>query len=121
MRGENATVSAKSPNRLLDAPEMVDPISDLRAGTVARQGKARFSGPSGDASVIGVSPGLPISQKETAMMNNHVDEHLIEAAKEQAHEAAEEAAKEAAQKAYRGLQRGLATSPLRHETKTRVG
>jgi hypothetical protein len=80
---------------------MVDPISDLRAGTVARQGKARFSRPSGDASVIGVSPGLPISQKETAMMNNHVDEHLIEAAKEQAHEAAEEAAKEAAQEAYR--------------------
>src|SRR2546427_5770909 len=45
--------------------------------------------------------GSPNSQKETAMMNNHVDEHLIEVAKEQAHEAAEEAAKDAAQEAYR--------------------
>jgi len=56
--------------------------------------------PSGDATTRG-APFAGSSQKETAMMNNHVDEHFIETAKEQAHEAAAEAAKEAAQKAYR--------------------
>jgi hypothetical protein len=51
--------------RLLDAPERVDPISDLRVGAVARQGKAWFSGPSGDASVIGYRPTSQFSKGDS--------------------------------------------------------
>ena len=56
--------------------------------------------PSSDATTRG-APFAGSSQKETAMVNNPIDEHFIETAQEQAHEAAEDAAKVAAQKAYR--------------------
>jgi hypothetical protein len=51
--------------RLLDAPGKVDPMSDPRASALVRQGKAWFSGPSGDASVIGYRPVSQFSRGDS--------------------------------------------------------
>jgi hypothetical protein len=51
-------------NRYLRMAEHYRALAEAEeSSAVARQGKARFSGPSGDASVIGASPGLPILKR----------------------------------------------------------